>query len=160
LDISRNQKSELTLGRRNLGILIAFAIFYLGVYLAAAELVSSKKGKGEVLVFRRGYELDAITAADIESSSDPILIKGAELATSEVRDMTSIEKHTSLFHWRDICFDLTLNKEKKRILDHIDGWIKPGTLTALLVGILFTHPRNHADLSTPRGLLERARQPF
>jgi len=148
------------LGGRNLGILIAFAIFYLGVYLAAAELVSSKKAKGEVLVFRRGHGLEVVTTADVESSSDPTLIKGSELSTREVLDLPSIEKHTSLFHWRDICFDLTVNKEKKRILDHVDGWIKPGTLTALLVSISFDLQRHHADFSTRRGLLEQARQPF
>lgn len=140
MDVSRNEKSELTLGRRNLGILIAFAIFYLGVYLVAAELVSSKKGRGEVLVFRRGHEIEAVTTADIESSSSPTSIKGSEVATSEIRDMPSIEKHTSLFHWRDICFDLAVNKEKKRILDHVDGWIKPGTVTALLVSTYLVCP--------------------
>jgi ATP-binding cassette subfamily G (WHITE) protein 2 (PDR) len=54
-------------------------------------------------------------------------------ATTEVPDMPSIERHTSVFHWRDICFDITVGKERKRILDHVDGWIRPGTVTALLV---------------------------
>ncbi|KAK0707913.1 ABC transporter CDR4 [Lasiosphaeris hirsuta] len=114
---------------RNFGILVAFTIFYLGTYIVAAEVISAKRSKGEVLVFRRGYGLMA-TASDVESSSEPST-KGSELAT-EVPDIPSIEKHTSVFHWRDICFDITVNKEKKRILDHVDGWIKPGTVTALI----------------------------
>ena len=39
---------------RNVGILIAFVVFNHLVYFAATELISAKKSKGEVLVFRRG----------------------------------------------------------------------------------------------------------
>jgi len=113
--------------RRNFGVLVAFTIFYLGTYIVAAELVSSKKSKGEILVFRRGHVLLPPTA-DVEN---PV---GSKVdAAAEAPDIPSIEKHTSIFHWRDICFDITVNKENKRILDHVDGWIKPGTVTALLV---------------------------
>jgi ATP-binding cassette, subfamily G (WHITE), member 2, PDR len=111
---------------------MAFTVFYLGTYIVAAELVSSKKSKGEILVFRRGHGL--ATATDIESPD------GKADAIAEVPDMPSIQKHSSIFHWRDVCFDITVNKEKKRILDHVDGWIKPGTVTALLVCPLVTIP--------------------
>lgn len=111
---------------RNFAIVIAFTIFYLGTYLLCAELVSSKKSKGEILVFRRGHGVAATN--DVENPAES---KGDDIF--QVPDMASIQKHTSIFHWRDICFDITVNKEKKRILDHVDGWIKPGTVTALLV---------------------------
>lgn len=31
-------------------------------------------------------------------------------------------------------YDIKIKKEERRILDHVDGWVKPGTLTALMVG--------------------------
>ncbi|KAF8875682.1 ABC-2 type transporter-domain-containing protein [Mucidula mucida] len=40
---------------RNLGIIIAFIIFFCGCYMTATELITSAKSKGEVLVFRRGH---------------------------------------------------------------------------------------------------------
>jgi ATP-binding cassette subfamily G (WHITE) protein 2 (PDR) len=40
---------------RNLGILIAFMIFFMTVYLLVAEFIYFDRAKGEVLVFRRGY---------------------------------------------------------------------------------------------------------
>jgi ABC-type multidrug transport system ATPase subunit len=43
-----------------------------------------------------------------------------------------IEKQTSIFHWRDICYDINIKKESRRILNRVDGWVKPGTLTALM----------------------------
>ncbi|EHL02570.1 putative ABC transporter CDR4 [Glarea lozoyensis 74030] len=39
---------------------------------------------------------------------------------------------TSVFHWRDICYDIKIKKENRRILNHVDGWVKPGSLTALM----------------------------
>ncbi|KAK5658003.1 hypothetical protein OQA88_2557 [Cercophora sp. LCS_1] len=114
---------------RNFGILVGFAAFYLGTYLVAAELVSSKKSKGEVLVFRRGHGVAAV--ADVEQRSGPASVhSSSEIKTAS--DGPVIGKHASVFHWRDVCFDITTGKETKRILDHVDGWIKPGTITALL----------------------------
>ncbi len=31
-----------------------------------------------------------------------------------------------------MCFDVKIKSETRRILDHVDGWVKPGTLTALM----------------------------
>ena len=31
-----------------------------------------------------------------------------------------------------MCFDVKIKSENRRILDHVDGWVKPGTLTALM----------------------------
>jgi hypothetical protein len=129
----------------NLGILLAFGIFYLGVYLVATEFVSSKKPKGEVLVFRRGHQSDVATASDIESSSGPASIERLDIATKGVQDVALIEKHAPVFHWKDICFDITIGKEKRRILDHVDGWIKPGTVTALLASSFSTSLINGAE---------------
>ncbi len=31
-----------------------------------------------------------------------------------------------------MCYNVKIKKEDRRILDHVDGWVKPGTLTALM----------------------------
>ncbi len=43
-----------------------------------------------------------------------------------------IKKQTAIFHWEDVCYDIKIKGEPRRILDHVDGWVKPGTLTALM----------------------------
>lgn len=45
---------------------------------------------------------------------------------------TVIERQTAIFQWQDVCYDIKIKKEDRRILDHVDGWVKPGTLTALM----------------------------
>jgi ATP-binding cassette, subfamily G (WHITE), member 2, PDR len=32
----------------------------------------------------------------------------------------------------NVCYDVDIKGETRRILDHVDGWVKPGTLTALM----------------------------
>lgn len=49
---------------RNLGIILAFVVFFLVCYMVAAELVSEKKSKGEVLVYRRGHKPAAAKHAE------------------------------------------------------------------------------------------------
>ncbi|KAK1974493.1 ABC-2 type transporter-domain-containing protein [Colletotrichum cereale] len=44
-----------------------------------------------------------------------------------------IDRQTAIFHWSNVCYEIKVkNNDKKRILDGIDGWCKPGTLTALM----------------------------
>lgn len=45
----------------------------------------------------------------------------------------ALQKQTSVFHWKNICYDIRVKKEERRILNNVDGWVKPGTLTALFV---------------------------
>jgi hypothetical protein len=39
----------------------------------------------------------------------------------------------SVFHWEDLCYDIQIKGKDRRLLDHVDGWVKPGKSTALMV---------------------------
>ncbi|EFQ25369.1 ABC-2 type transporter [Colletotrichum graminicola] len=117
---------------RNIGILIAFIIGLHMVYLFATEYISAKKSKGEVLVFRRGVSAPTKSKDDPEASvSGPsaIVEKGGKGASA---NEGAIQGSTSVFHWSNVCYDVKIKTETRRILDHVDGWVKPGTLTALM----------------------------
>jgi ABC-type multidrug transport system permease subunit/ABC-type Mn2+/Zn2+ transport system ATPase subunit len=117
---------------RNVGIIIAFIIFNHLVYLVATELISAKKSKGEVLVFRRGH-MPVFTKGkhDPEAvTSGPVAV--LEKTKSKVTDQGRFQGSTSTFHWSNVCYHVKIKKENRQILDHVDGWVKPGTLTALM----------------------------
>ncbi|KAF5484687.1 ZEB2-regulated ABC transporter 1 [Colletotrichum siamense] len=119
---------------RNFGILIAFMLFFLMTYMVTAELVSEKKSKGEVLVFRRGHKPAAFKE---KHSDDPEDIRVGPVTTADRARVSEkndglIEEQKSTFHWNDVCYEVQIKKETRRILDHVDGWVKPGTLTALM----------------------------
>jgi ATP-binding cassette, subfamily G (WHITE), member 2, PDR len=103
-------------------------------YLYSTEKIAAKKSKGEVLLFRRGHHSTS-RHYDIEASSSSKLSRPAEEIRVELPKKVSgaIQRQTSVFQWKNICFDIKIKKETRRILDHVDGWVKPGTLTALMV---------------------------
>ncbi|CAM1501312.1 Fc.00g104740.m01.CDS01 [Cosmosporella sp. VM-42] len=121
---------------RNVGIVIAFIILFLGTYMLFAELVSAKKSKGEVLVFRRGHnpaghvEMGSQDAESKVASSGPVTI--AEKPGSSGEQDTNIQRSTSVFHWNNVCYEVKIKSETRRILDNVAGWVKPGTMTALM----------------------------
>jgi ABC-type multidrug transport system ATPase subunit/ABC-type multidrug transport system permease subunit len=118
---------------RNFGILIGFFVFFLALAVWATEVITARPSKGEVLVFPRG-KIPAF-AKGKKNDQDP---EASEETTQTVveqdgHDSTAaILKQTSIFHWQDVCFDIKIKGEPRRILDHVDGWVKPGTLTALM----------------------------
>lgn len=116
---------------RNVGIIFAFMIGLMVLYLAATELISGKKSKGEVLVFRMGHTPKAINEKEGDEETDG---NGAALVNKESHTEATdiIQKQTAIFSWKDVCYDIKIKKEERRILDHVDGWVKPGTLTALM----------------------------
>jgi len=119
---------------RNIGIIFAFMIFLMVFYLGATELISAKKSKGEVLVFRKGHTPASLkeTKSDEEAADEHS--NGAALAKQESYTSATdiIQKQTAIFSWRNVCYDIKIKSEERRILDHVDGWVKPGTLTALM----------------------------
>ncbi|KAJ5895287.1 ZEB2-regulated ABC transporter 1 [Penicillium taxi] len=121
---------------RNFGIIIAMIIFNHLVYFLASEYVTAKKSKGEVLVFRRGFVPKGPTKStqDIEGSlSGPV----ATVLESSSNDYGSTKEGAfqgseGVFHWSNICYDIKIKDKPRRILNNVDGWVKPGTLTALM----------------------------
>jgi ATP-binding cassette subfamily G (WHITE) protein 2 (PDR) len=120
---------------RNLGIMIALMIFGCAVYLFATEFISAKKSKGEVLLFRRGRVPDLALQADAEANVDDRVNTETALAREKtVPDApASIPKPTAVFHWDGASYDIKIKGGPRRLLDDVDGWVKPGTLTALMV---------------------------
>ncbi|CAK7202027.1 Multidrug resistance protein [Sporothrix eucalyptigena] len=128
---------------RNFGIIIGFMLFFLFTYMVAAELVSEKKSKGEVLVFRRGHKPASFKESHKEDPESGTRVSGPAVAAANANldeksgsDKESgvgfLQRQTSVFHWQDVCYNVKIKKEDRRILDHVDGWVKPGTLTALM----------------------------
>uniref|UniRef100_A0A0B7KDD9 ABC transporter domain-containing protein n=1 Tax=Bionectria ochroleuca TaxID=29856 RepID=A0A0B7KDD9_BIOOC len=116
---------------RNWGVMIAFMALYAGLHLFTTEYVASERSKGEVLVFIRKAmkKLKKKTSGDAETGASPAV--GHEIRNGSGA-VAGMDRQTSVFHWQDVCYDVQIKGETRRILDHVDGWVKPGTLTALM----------------------------
>ncbi|KAH8080244.1 ABC-2 type transporter-domain-containing protein [Filobasidium floriforme] len=118
---------------RNVGILFAFNFGLLVIYMIAAELVTAKKSKGEVLVWPRSRSKDAMDTrnGDIEHASKEMPVRADDLTNHRSDALASLPKQ-AVFSWSNICYDIKIKGNERRILDHVDGWVKPGQLTALM----------------------------
>ncbi|KAL4729018.1 Multidrug resistance protein [Fusarium chlamydosporum] len=117
---------------RDFAVVIAFTVLFMGLHLIATETIASERSKGEVLVFTRKEMKKHIgkSSSDEEAGS----VGGTQLASGNEasEEITDVEEQTSVFHWKNVCYDVKIKAETRRILDHVDGWVKPGTLTALM----------------------------
>ncbi|KAI9645138.1 Multidrug resistance protein [Ciborinia camelliae] len=113
---------------RNMSILFAFMAFFMAAYVLATIHISTEKINGEILLFQKGHKPQPKRQRHLE------IYSGAETNRygGNGDPLSRIHKQTSTFQWKDICLDIKTEDGTRRILDHIDGWVKPGTLTALM----------------------------
>jgi ATP-binding cassette, subfamily G (WHITE), member 2, PDR len=116
---------------RNLGILFAFVVFGCATYLVATEFISAKHSKGEVLLFRRGQVPKLSRPVDEEAKSVDRVT--SQDLTRQITVPATIQKQTAVFHWEGVDYDIKIKGKPRKLLDDVDGWVKPGTLTALMV---------------------------
>ena len=119
---------------RNLGIIFAMIVGFCAIYLTASEFISSARSKGEVLLFPRGIVPTVAQKNDEEEVVDDRptaqgVIAGKTISGGDVPP--SIQKQNAIFHWQAVHYDIKIKGEPRRLLDDCDGWVKPGTLTAV-----------------------------
>ena len=123
---------------RNLGFMFAFMIFFLFVYLFATEYNSSSSSSAEVLVFRRGHVPKQLIAAEEAAKNDEEAPAQAGVVNTGARtkeqdeEVQALPPQTDVFTWKDVSYDIKIKGEPRRLLDNVSGWVKPGTLTALM----------------------------
>ncbi|EPS35460.1 hypothetical protein H072_11135 [Dactylellina haptotyla CBS 200.50] len=112
---------------RNFGIVVAFLIFFWATYFVATEINSNTTSSAEFLVFRRGH--GPKQSGDEEGQSGNEKEVGPQ--SGDESKAVLPEQH-DVFTWRDVTLDIVVAGEKRRLLDGVSGWVKPGTLTALM----------------------------
>ncbi|OWY47195.1 abc multidrug transporter [Alternaria alternata] len=116
---------------RNFGILWAFLIFFLVTYFIAVEVNSSTSNTAEQLVFRRGH-VPAYMQPGYSKGSDEEAGAAGHGENEGAGDVSAIEEQKGVFTWRDVVYDIEIKGEPRRLLDHVSGFVKPGSMTALM----------------------------
>ncbi|OHW94180.1 ABC-2 type transporter [Colletotrichum incanum] len=125
---------------RNVGILCGYAVFFFIAYIITAEFAKPPKSEGEVLIFRRGKlpaGLNEKSGLDEETQSRGVTVTEKVTTSPEEKTTTETRPRPSacgkpIFHWEDICYDVKIQDQDRRILDQVDGWVQPGVITALM----------------------------
>ncbi|KXX73362.1 ABC transporter CDR4 [Madurella mycetomatis] len=163
---------------RNFGVLLAIMVFFCGVHLLAIQYIKARRSKGDVLLFRRRDVLRAARTNPSQSRADIESAEGKEPGTaiqivktsptvsmeakaeeadrfheSKTTLLDGLVKQTAIFHWEDLSYDVKVKDGTKRILDGVDGWVRPGTLTALMRKTGYIQ---QADLHLPTATVREA----
>ncbi|KAI1120567.1 BcatrD protein [Nemania abortiva] len=118
---------------RNLGILIALFSLFASVYLLASEFITMLPPRSDVLLFQRGHMPHLQDSKDEEKGhNSPTNVEKLNVGEKTIKhDMLGTSDSTHLM-WSGLTYKIKENKNEKVILNNIDGWVKPGTLTALM----------------------------
>ncbi|ERF69401.1 hypothetical protein EPUS_05946 [Endocarpon pusillum Z07020] len=123
---------------RNLGIQIGLTCFLCCLYLLATEYISSQRSRGEVLIFRRGQEFST-RGSDDDEEAQPYRTNFSALSDAGYRKedterSAKTQTRAATFLWNNLCYNVKEKASSRRLLDNVEGWIEPGTLTALMGG--------------------------
>lgn len=105
----------------NIGFLVAYVTFFCFIYLLATEIITQKKSKGEVLVFRRGAISKAFVPSELDEEAARGLSDFKRKRESTQESGPVVVRQTAIFYWEDICYDVKIKPETRRILDCVDG---------------------------------------
>lgn len=129
---------------RNFGVLVAFAVLYILVTIAATELFSFAKAGGGAIIFKKSKkakkQLKEVPQADEEqagvrsgSSADTTVVGGSspdEPAQEEA--LKSLTKSDSIFTWQNVEYTVPYQGGERKLLNGVNGYAKPGVMVALV----------------------------
>ncbi|KAL1877291.1 ATP-binding cassette transporter snq2 [Paecilomyces lecythidis] len=126
---------------RNFGIIIAWFVLFVSLTMLGMELQKPNKGGSSVTVFKRGQAPKAVEDAvknkelvgDEENgkkgASSPVSQAESERNGEEVQ---GIAKNTAIFTWQNVNYTIPYKGGQRRLLQDVQGYVKPGRLTALM----------------------------
>lgn len=119
---------------------MAYYVFFLAIFIIGVERQGDAAASGGVLIFKRGREPKAVKEAlaggktvDEENLAgiDPHAIGGDE-QQEDNEAANEVEPMHDVFTWKNVCYDVPIKSETRRLLDNVNGYVKPGKMTALM----------------------------
>ncbi|KAF4626727.1 hypothetical protein G7Y89_g11429 [Cudoniella acicularis] len=112
---------------RNFGILIAFFVFFMVAYGLAVEFVPQvEKGRGDVLIWLRHW------GSRRNEKSQPAVAPSSADELSDSQGFARLKRSDKSFSWNHLDYDIHVKDGTKTLLTGIHGYVKPGTMTALI----------------------------
>ncbi|CAK9439082.1 uncharacterized protein LODBEIA_P33060 [Lodderomyces beijingensis] len=132
---------------RNFGIIVALTFFFLLTYVLLTEFNKGARQRGEIALFlksalknhRKQMSKDEESGAgetseklDVQAKGEADRFENSKESLSSRESDSSQEKSKDVFFWKNLTYQVKIKKEDRVILNHVDGWVKPGQITALM----------------------------
>ncbi|AQZ16916.1 hypothetical protein BZL39_K05110 [Zygosaccharomyces parabailii] len=125
---------------RNWGIMFIFLVGYVVLKAFFTEVKEPVKGGGDSLIFKRGTKKAVAKhspAGDLESVDHVTMqadarekFSGSEIEESDI-SFSGFESK-GVFIWGNVCYVIPYGDGERTLLDHVTGYVAPGTMTALM----------------------------
>jgi ATP-binding cassette subfamily G (WHITE) protein 2 (SNQ2) len=126
---------------RNFGIICAFFIFFVCLTAVGMEIQKPNKGGGAVTIYKRGQVPKTVEKSmeaneqpgDIEAGKEESLDMSKETSGDDSdKQVQGVAKNETIFTWQDVTYTIPYEKGERKLLDNVQGYVKPGKLTALM----------------------------
>ena len=126
---------------RNFGIVVAYTLLYILITAVASELISFAGTGGGALVFKRSKKAQRQVATATLVADEEEVSKARDGNVSENRNRSGEKDHEVLekitgtrciFTWNDVEYTVPYQGGQRQLLNKVSGYIKPGTLIALM----------------------------
>lgn len=106
----------------NFGILVGFWIGLTVLCAIGTEFLQPMTGGGDVLLFKRGHLPENVEETEIPTSEE---------LTAQLSNING-QNEPDIFSWQHVNFTVPVKGGTRKLLDDVQGFIKPGTMTALM----------------------------
>ena len=119
---------------RNMGILWAWWALFVGLTIFFTNRWKQVNSGGASLVPREKVKKTIHAPRNDEESQDREKTIPSSQASTVTGDNveSKLVRNTSVFTWRELSYTVETTSGPRQLLDNIQGWVKPGTLGALM----------------------------
>ncbi|RDW58343.1 hypothetical protein BP5796_12273 [Coleophoma crateriformis] len=115
---------------RNFGILVAWWFFYAVVTALALERSHDNSAKSSLL-YKRGGAYKNLVGKGLDEEKGSSAAPGASVDSDSMTDL-KIARNEAIFTWENLQYTVSVPGGQRKLLDGVTGWVKPGTLGALM----------------------------
>lgn len=127
---------------RNIGILCGYFVFFAALTCIGQELQKPNAGGGAITIFKRGQAPKAVTKAmengntilDEEKGAEPNDKRLAEdsSGSESQKEMKGLAKSDTVFTYQNVNYTIPTKDGDRQLLNNVQGFVRPGKLTALM----------------------------
>lgn len=126
---------------RNFGFICAFFGFFVFLTALGMELQKPNKGGGSVTIYKRGQapssvkkEMEKGAQAEDEEKGkqNGVVNEHADGDEKDEKGAEGVAKNDTIFTWQNVNYTIPYEGGERKLLQNVQGYVKPGKLTALM----------------------------
>lgn len=115
---------------RNFGIVVAFFLAFYVVNCIGTELIKPMASGADVLLFIRGKIPEDLH--EEKQASTETNVNSEAYIKEQIESLGAVSSDPDIFSWQNLSYSVPVKGGTRTLLDNVQGYVKPGTMTALM----------------------------